>query len=542
MQHPAFASHSFYNWKALDQSIPSNHDFRGVALLIGHDLDSHAYLPARLMQLSRVAEQCAQHPQQPRLWIIGKHQIETGPSAFDVYRGALLSLLLEHPSLRGGALELMPNEAHIEPWHLEQENANTWIRLRSGQLFAPRLQPAPSLLDHKTEQPQTAIITGGFGGIGLALAEELAQRQVRRLILIGRRSPNEKASHSIQKLMAQGVQIESLLCDLSSPNSVDILRKTFEQHPHCTIYHAAGMMPQDANADFEQALAGKTLGALHLIEAANEFKEIPIWMIGSISAVSGTPGFAAYSAANAGLSAIARWRRLHGGMASCVHWGPWAEGNIMNDSGREETERSGFSSINAATALEAMSRISISEEHPCVAQADWDKVAASFALRRKLDLFAPLLVNKEEAQQENRANAFVEQLQHLPTAEREVEMIQRLRQNLATILGIADADTLSSNRGFFEQGMDSLKVLEFRERIAALCGIKLEASDIFDYPNLSDLSRYVLTQIAPMATTSIDTSTDHIDAADLSGLSEEEITQLIEAEYASLTREGIGHE
>ncbi len=542
MQHPTFASHSVYDWKALNQSIPSNHDFKGVALLIGHDLDTHVDLPARLMQLSRLAEQCAQHPQQPRLWIIGKHETETGPSAFDVYRGALLSLLLEHPSLRGGAIELMPNEACIEPWHLEQENANTWIRLRSGQLFAPRLQLASSLLDHKTEQPQTAIITGGFGGIGLALAQELAQRNVRTLLLIGRRPPDEKVSNVIQKLTAQGIQVDTVLCDLASPNSVDVLRDVFQQHPHSSVYHAAGVMPNDANTDFERALAGKTLGALHLIEAAKEFKEIPIWMIGSISAVSGTPGFAAYSAANAGLSAIARWRRLHGGLASCIHWGPWAEGNIMNDSGREETERSGFSSVHAAAALEAMARISISEEHPCVVQADWDKVAASFALRRKLDLFAPLLANTEAAQQENRANVFVEQLQRLPAAEREVEMIQHLRQNLATILGIADADTLSSKRGFFEQGMDSLKVLELRESIAALCGIKLEASDIFDYPNLADLSRYVLTQIAPVATTNIDAPTGHTDASDLSRLSEEEIARLIDAEYTSLTREGIGHE
>src|SRR4029079_14044709 len=44
----------------------------------------------------------------------------------------------------------------------------------------------------------------------------------------------------------------------------------------------------------------------------------------SAAALLGSPGQAAYAAANARVDAFVDWRRAHGLPASTIHWGTWA--------------------------------------------------------------------------------------------------------------------------------------------------------------------------------------------------------------------------
>ncbi|GAB6040376.1 type I polyketide synthase [Endothiovibrio diazotrophicus] len=539
LQRAGAEVHSAPGWSELDAATLAEPALDGVVVGIDHVLAADVDLAARLQWVAGIAARLAQRGGGARLWLVGPLHHAAGPSALDLYRGAMHSLWLEFPGLPGGVIELADEAGEVDPSVLQHPADSGWLRLAGGRLFAPRLVARPPVAGTR-RRADTAVISGGLGGIGLALADELTRRGVQSLLLLGRRPPNERAAARIEALRAGGAAVESLSCDLASPDSVDTLRGIFRQHPECTVYHAAGVMPADPNADYQPALAGKSLGALHLAEAAAEFGGVELVLMGSVSALTGTPGVAAYGAANAALAAVARWRRAHGGRASCIHWGPWSDGDMMGETERERSERNGFAMLSAAAALDALERIGEEEEFPCVALADWPRVAAGFALRRRFALLDELAPPAAAGTAPRPRSELVERLLRLPAAEREAELVRQLQQRLSIVLGLPESEQAAIDQGFFDQGMDSLKALEFREAIETFSGVQLEASDVFDYPTVRVLSRYVLEQLAPAEAapdaaesgTAAGSSDDAL--PDLAGMSEEEIARRIEEEYQSL--------
>ncbi|WP_448671757.1 phosphopantetheine-binding protein, partial [Escherichia coli] len=56
------------------------------------------------------------------------------------------------------------------------------------------------------------------------------------------------------------------------------------------------------------------------------------------------------------------------------------------------------------------------------------------------------------------------------------------------ILGVP-CDELDAERGFFELGLTSISLIEFKRKLEARVGLELPATVGFDYPNLEALAR-----------------------------------------------------
>ena len=69
--------------------------------------------------------------------------------------------------------------------------------------------------------PRVAIITGGTRGIGLGIAEALADEGYA-LMLVGRR-PESDVAETMQALAARGAQVRYCACDISSEQDHDRL-------------------------------------------------------------------------------------------------------------------------------------------------------------------------------------------------------------------------------------------------------------------------------------------------------------------------------
>lgn len=74
------------------------------------------------------------------------------------------------------------------------------------------------------------MIAGGLGGIGRSTAQWMADRGAKNLVLLSRSGPtSEEASQCISSLQAQGVRVETPLCDISDFKSLESVLKSLDK-------------------------------------------------------------------------------------------------------------------------------------------------------------------------------------------------------------------------------------------------------------------------------------------------------------------------
>lgn len=199
------------------------------------------------------------------------------------------------------------------------------------------------------------LVTGGLGGVGLALAAHLASMVQARLVLVGRRDLPPRASwpeclrdaatpgdtaqriRLIQQMEAAGAEVMTLAADVSDAaamrRAIDQVRVRFGALHG--VLHAAGVLDDGAiqlktEAAARAVLAPKVLGtlALHaaLRSAPAEMQPDFIVLFSSISAFAGLAGQIDYAAANAFLDAFAQQHASAAGpYIVAIDWSQWQE-------------------------------------------------------------------------------------------------------------------------------------------------------------------------------------------------------------------------
>ncbi|MFC6084946.1 type I polyketide synthase [Sphaerisporangium aureirubrum] len=200
------------------------------------------------------------------------------------------------------------------------------------------------------------LITGGLGGIGLAMAEELARERRARLVLFGRTGlpprrdwdaiatgaagevdeRTRRRVTAVRGLLDAGAEVEVVAGDVSSPPDVEkAVGRAFERFGALHgVFHAAGvpgigLMQLKDPADFGRALAPKVAGTEALAAAlrTGQSDEIALDFLALFSSITsvtgGGPGQVDYCAANAYLDAFARARATTGRRTVAVGWGEW---------------------------------------------------------------------------------------------------------------------------------------------------------------------------------------------------------------------------
>ena len=510
-------------WETLNAQHPD-----GIIIQASPDSDSVATLTGHLEQVRLLVRTIASRNLATTVWVIGD-PVNQG-LATHACRGLMQTLLLEYPSLCGGTIELHQNQAASLDKILGATGLRGWFRVESSTVQYPVIAHKIQSSKRLRTDLDSVIISGGLGGIGLSIAEALCNRGVRHLCLIGRTAPSKAASELIDRFRQNGSTVEIQTLDLAKDNSATVIRDLASRFPQSTFFHCAGVMPIDGENDISQAFEGKVLGGLNIANAISEFPDIHLVMMGSISAITGTPGISAYSAANGALTGIIADRTASGGRGVCVNWGPWLDGGIIGQTEINQAQASGFSDLTTNEALEALSLISSSTDHPCVVNADWQRVSESFSIRKSLTLFEEITEHSKPLPERDPSQG-LPFLADLPEDEKLIALLNLLRTPLGQILGLAPSESIDIERGFFDQGMDSVKALEFRESIDDLTGIRLEATDIFDYPTLSRLGQYLLSLVSEDKAVHTDQKSDEDKDIDIETLSEEDLSALIDAEY-----------
>lgn len=226
----------------------------------------------------------------------------------------------------------------------------------------------PPLLPWKAEG--VYLITGGLGGLGKLLAQEIA-RQARgaTLVLTGRRELDDAGRQHVRMLEELGATVEYRTLDVADREAVrQLVLQVQEDHQGLhAIVHAAGVLRDSlllnkTAQEIAAVLAPKVAGLVNLDEASREIELDWLIAFSSTSAALGNAGQADYAAANGFLDSFAHYRNelvaqgLRHGRTVSVNWPLWKEGGMRIEASSEQAmERlTGLKALESGAGLGAL--------------------------------------------------------------------------------------------------------------------------------------------------------------------------------------------
>ena len=352
----------------------------------------------------------------------------------------------------------------------------------------------------------TYVVTGGLGGIGVALAEWLAERGAGTVVLNGRRAPDGEAEDAIEALRDRGFSVEVEIADVTDTAALDTMLERMDESlpPLAGVIHSVGVLSDAAVGNqtwesFETVLWPKMLGAWHLHRATMD-RDLDVFVLfSSVAGVLGNPGQANHAAANAFLDQLAVHRRALGLPGQSIAWGAWsgigeAEEQRARIAERREVAGTGwFSPEQGFMALDRLLREDCAT--PAVLAADWPVFGK--ALKGHHPLFEDLIHAEEDTGSETAdpSEDLLASLRGAPADAREELLSSFLQREIQAVLRLPSAPPLTV--GFFDLGMDSLVAVELRNRLNRAFAGEYSAPNtvVFDYPDIDSLARHLADEL-----------------------------------------------
>jgi NAD(P)-dependent dehydrogenase (short-subunit alcohol dehydrogenase family)/acyl carrier protein len=347
------------------------------------------------------------------------------------------------------------------------------------------------------------LLTGGLGGFGLAVADRLARRGARHLVLVGRSGPSVSAQTALDSMRHRGVEVQICQADVADRDGMQrALCIARNMGPLRGLVHAA-MVLDDAAIErlteerMWKAMAPKLLGSwnLHVLTAEDPLDFFV--MFSSFTSMIGNPGQANYVAGNAFLDALAYYRKARGLPALTVNWGMVGEvGHVANSPDiSQRFDRLGATMMPVAETLDALEELIASAAVQIgVAQIEWkgllrlmpSPVPARFAA------LAGDIAEEANSGESSRVHDILDaEAAALPGL-----LESYLRDHLARAMGTAPA-RIDAQQSLLSLGLDSLIALELRNRINSDFGFNVPLTRIMQSTSLSAFAAYIAEHLLP---------------------------------------------
>ena len=388
------------------------------------------------------------------------------------------------------------------------------------------------------------LITGGLGGLGLAIAGGLIQRGARHLVLMGRSAPSQTAQGLIDEWENTGAHVLTWQGDVSRETDVAAVLAEIEANmpPLRGVIHAAGVLDdgvlrQQSWPRFEKVFAPKIHGAWHLHNLTQRLPLDFFVLFSSMAPVLSNSGQGNYAAANAFLDALAHYRRAQGLPATSINWGPWSEVGMaaaQQDRERQRWSATGVTLIAPDEGVQVFERL-LMKKHTQVSvyPMDWQKLAAQVSANEAAPILREMLQQAAVREESGGAAAGSQILQMLNEAapdERYELLLEHIREQVTRVLGLPASYSVDPQRGLTDLGMDSLMTVELSNRLKNSLGKPLPTTLAFEYPTAAALTEYLLNEVlsldtAPEPQTAGETGSRQIDeiAAEVEQMSDDEI-------------------
>lgn len=344
------------------------------------------------------------------------------------------------------------------------------------------------------------IITGGLGGLGLFLAEQMAAAGCGRIVLSSRGHPNPKALETIDLISSMGTDIAVECGDIAEADTAArlVTVATSTGLPLRGVLHAAAvfensMLTNITDDLIERNWMPKVNGAWNLHQATAALPLDWFCMFSSAVGLVGSPGQGAYAAANGWLDGFARWRRAQGLPATAIGWALWAEVGRAAElraetSGAVELGQDGegtaiahwrdtaFTGDEGAHAFQTL--LCHDRAYSGYAKLTGTPWFAAYAQRSR---FAEMFRSTRQGSTDTAK--LLAELYALPSE----EWPARLRRLISDAVSLILRRTIDPDHPLSEYGLDSMGNLELRTRVEAETGIRFTTNDITTIGGLAAL-------------------------------------------------------
>lgn len=452
----------------------------------------------------------------PRFWLITKGAQAVRGLVTEPFQASMWGMgrvmALEHPQLWGGLVDLDPAASAEEVAgalmnDLIAPKSEDQLAFYAGKRYVARLvrhQTAGISPALPVRSDGAYLITGGLGGLGLAVGHWLVSQGASRLILLGRTSlpprsewkqleasnPVAARVAAIRDLESQGASVHYACVDVANQAELMVWLAGYEAEgwpPIRGVIHSAGvlrdqLLMQLEVASLETVQQPKVAGAwaLHncLASASLDF----FVLFSSAASVVGSFGQANYASANAFMDALAFYRCGQGLPALSINWGPWDEVGMAAEANlAEEHRRRGMTPIPPAQGLAILGEL-LSQDvvQVAVLAANWAAVKQALPPGVDPRLLSDLLTETVQTESKEVApgDRFVDRLLQISeAAERETALTEHIKGLVAGVLKM-DQARLDLYQSLNSLGLDSIMAVELKNRLETSLGLTLSLVEL----------------------------------------------------------------
>ncbi|MFY1616142.1 thioester reductase domain-containing protein [Micromonospora sp. WMMD736] len=434
-------------------------------------------------------------------------------------------LALEHPDRWGGAIDLDPQRRPGEELLLltalttgglipgdpsgvgsadAQDGYDDQQALRADRRYALRLTPAPALSPEALRRrppvhgEATYLITGAFGGIGLAVAEWLARAGAGRLVLLARTPLPERDGwadatgeaarriDAVRRLERLGTTVDVVAADVVDEAAMTAVFAALagDPRPLRGVVHAAGVSEPEfartaTDAAYRRVWRPKVIGGwlLHQLTRGTELD----FFVGfsSIAATWGSQHLASYAAGNAFLDALAGHRDAAGLPALSVAWGPWdLPSALFGDEVLAFLKATGLRPLPAEQSIRMLMALAAGDAaQRVVCAVDWSVFKPVMQARTERPMLRGITAD-EPAVDDVAEAPLVAGLRAERDPRRVRATLGAYAVELATDVLGAGSGALDEESDVLASGMDSLMVMDAVRRCRRDLGLTVRAGDL----------------------------------------------------------------
>ncbi|KTC78096.1 type I polyketide synthase [Legionella brunensis] len=424
--------------------------------------------------------------------------------------GASRVITQEHPSIICRLIDIDPTESSSEDCFIHLLNSaateswpdeDTVSAYRNGYQWNLSHSVASSAKVYtRLKDNGIYLITGGIGGIGLAISQLIAEQVDNpTLIFISRTpmileaawdnvlaDPTNKLHHKIKILTAlqkQGASLHFYNADVSDFAALsEIISKCKTQYGpingliHCAGIAGGGLVQLKTRDMAEAVLRPKIHGAFYLAKAFKESRLDFVVLMSSIAALTGEEGQIDYCAANSCLDAFAVSHHFSADFVVSLNWNTWQDIGMAI-----ETKRP-----NDLNLFERGNDISPEQGQRMFLQAIQTNYANLAISNFDIASYAKLISESNETSglpdiKASRVDLNINSDYHAPRNDTEKQLVQLWQENL----GI---ENIGIHDNFFDLGGHSLKALKLIDKINRFFQQSLVVNQLYQTPTVAELS------------------------------------------------------